>query len=182
MWVTWAWISPQAYNQNQCKYPHSLLLLFSKLRSWLPKGFQIGWLEQRWGTQQRARPCFPSLPQNQGNLRHLSVPFAWLSRAPCGTGIPYQHLSVNMSSFSLLCRWGKPTLRTANLLGLQAMKSWSRLPNGILPMETELQPYLLADAPDLDLLFPDLTWRLQITRSQHVSKEANTLLLGIALA
>ena len=49
-------------------------------------------------------------------------------------------------------------------------------------METELQPYLLADAPDLDLLFPDLTWRLQITRSQHVSKEANTLLLGIALA
>ena len=46
-------------------------------------------------------------------------------------------------------------------------------------METELQPHILADDPDLDLLCPDLTQRLQISRFQHVSKEGDTLLLGI---
>nr|XP_020024125.1 SLAM family member 5 [Castor canadensis] len=52
-----------------------------------------------------------------------------------------------------LTRWGKPSYRSANLPGLQAMKLSSRLVGIALPLETELQPLIVAGALDLDLLF-----------------------------
>lgn len=120
-------------------------------------------------------PPFPSAAFSLGSTADSPSACKWATGAsprgpgclsvlvPPGARLPRRHFSINLPlQLPLVHRWGKPALRTANLLGFQPTKMWSRLPGSLLPADrasaTIDSP---ADAPDPDFLCACLTWRLK---------------------